>query len=327
MASLAEIRARLAAQETKKTGGGDNAVYAFWNAPEGSTSVVRFLPDADPNNVFFWVERQMIRLPFSGIAGDPSSKPLTVQVPCVEMWQGTSCPILTEVRTWFKDPGMEDMGRKYWKKRSYIYQGFVVENAVADDESPENPIRRFPVNPSIHKIISSSLMDPELEEIPTDYQHGLDFRITKTARGDYADYSTSKWSRKERALSQEEQAAIDTYGLFDLKDYLPNKPTDAELQLIFDMFESSVNGDPYDLDRFGSYYDPTSFSSNRDSRNKTAETPPKAKVTAPKAKAKEEAPVETPAEEVAEEDSGSQAKMNAQDILQKIRNRPKVNQD
>ena len=124
MASLAEIRAKLKAQETRgeRTGGGDNAIFPHWNIPEGSTAAVRFLPDGDPNNTFFWAERLMIRLPFNGVKGDMNSKPVVVQVPCVEMWNET-CPILTEVRTWFKDSSLEEMGRKYWKKRSYIFQG------------------------------------------------------------------------------------------------------------------------------------------------------------------------------------------------------------
>jgi hypothetical protein len=75
----------------------------------------------------------MIRLPFNGIKGEMDSKQVYVQVPCMEMWQET-CPVLTEVRTWFKDKALEEMGRKYWKKRSYIFQGFVRENPLADDK-------------------------------------------------------------------------------------------------------------------------------------------------------------------------------------------------
>jgi hypothetical protein len=52
MASLAEIRAKLLAQDTKtdrKTsqGGGDNTLFPHWNIPEGSSATIRFLPDAD----------------------------------------------------------------------------------------------------------------------------------------------------------------------------------------------------------------------------------------------------------------------------------------
>jgi hypothetical protein len=259
MASLAEIRARLQAQENKggNTGsstGGDNAIYAHWNMNEGDSATLRFLPDADTNNTFFWVERAMIRLPFNGVKGDMNSKNVQVQVPCVEMW-GDSCPILAEVRTWFKDASLEDMGRKYWKKRSYIMQGFVRDNPIADDSST-NPIRRFIMGPQLFNVIKAALMDPELEELPTDYQRGLDFRITKTSKGGYADYSTSNWARKESALTAEEAEAIETHGLHNLTDFLPKRPGEEELRVMKEMFEASVNGEQYDPDRWGAYFRP-----------------------------------------------------------------------
>ena len=83
MASLAEIRARLAAAESNKGGqsqGGDNAIYPHWNMPEGSSANLRFLPDGNSKNTFFWVERAMIRLPFNGIKGESESKMTYVQV-------------------------------------------------------------------------------------------------------------------------------------------------------------------------------------------------------------------------------------------------------
>ena len=260
MASLAEIRARLAASEGNKQGGnqstgGDNSIYPHWNMEEGASATLRFLPDANPKNTFFWQERAMIRLPFNGIKGEMDSKQVMVQVPCVEMWQ-EACPILAEVRTWFKDKSLEEMGRKYWKKRSYIFQGFVRENPLSDDKQPENPIRRFIIGPQIFATIKGALMDPELEELPTDYLRGLDFRITKTSKGGFADYSTSKWARKESALTEAEQAAIEAHGLFDLSTFLPKKPTDVELKVIKEMFEASVDGQPYDTERWGQYYRP-----------------------------------------------------------------------
>ena len=258
MASLAEIRARLAASENKQGGqstGGDNSIYPHWNMEEGQSATLRFLPDANSKNTFFWVERAMIRLPFNGIKGEMESKQVQVQVPCMEMWQET-CPVLTEVRGWFKDKSLEEMGRKYWKKRSYIFQGFVRENPLADDKTPENPIRRFIIGPQIFSIIKSALMDPELEELPTDMQRGLDFRITKTSKGGYADYNTSKWARKESALTAEEQAAVEKYGLFDLSTFLPKKPTEAEVKVIKEMFEASVDGQSYDPERWGQYFRP-----------------------------------------------------------------------
>lgn len=260
MASLSEIRARLAAQENKNQNNGprtqsDNAIYAHWNISEGATATVRFLPDGNSDNPYFWVERQIIKLPFNGIKGQPDAKQVIVQVPCVEMY-GDNCPVLAEVRPWYKDDTLKDLANKYWKKRSYLYQGFVRANPLGDDQTPTNPIRRFVISPQIQTVIKASLMDPELEELPTDYQRGLDFNIKKTSKGGYADYSTSNWARKESPLTEAEQAAIDAHGLFNLTDFLPKKPSEAELRIIKEMFEASVDGRPYDPDKWGAYYRP-----------------------------------------------------------------------
>lgn len=307
MASLAEIRAKLAQMETRSggnTGGGrDNAIYPHWNIPEGSTARVRFLPDGDAKNDFFWVERAMIRLPFAGIKGQVGSKPVTINVPCVEMWNET-CPILTEVRTWFKDKALEEMGRKYWKKRSYVFQGFVRDNPLAEDQTPENPIRRFVVSPSIYPLIIAALKDPDIEELPTDFDRGLDFSIAKTSKGQYADYSTSKWARKESALTQAERAAIDAYGLYNLSEFLPQKPNDEQLRVIKEMFEASVDGSTYDADRWGNYYKPAGMGGNADADDvstprATASAAPAARpVAAPVVDTDDSAPFETD-EEVA----------------------------
>jgi hypothetical protein len=263
MASLAEIRAKLQEMENRSSGGGgrDNAIYPHWDIPENSTARIRFLPDGDDKNMFFWQERAMIRLPFAGVKGQMNSKPVVVQVPCVEIWNET-CPILTEVRTWFKDKSLEDMGRKYWKKRSYIFQGFVRESSLSEDRLPENPIRRFVISPSIYPLITAVLKDTEVEELPTDYDRGLDFSITKTTKGQYADYATSKWARKESALTAVERAAIEAHGLYNLKDFLPKKPGDAELKIMKEMFEASVDGALYDESRWGQYFKPAGLGNN-----------------------------------------------------------------
>ena len=260
MATLAEIRAKLqqSSQQSSNSGGNDNQIFPHWNIAEGQTATVRFLPDGDTNNTFFWLERAMIRLPFAGIKGETNSKPVTVQVPCMEMW-GETCPVLTEVRPWFKasDKALEEMGRKYWKKKSYLFQGFVVDSKYQEDKTPENPIRRFIIGSQIFNIVKNALMDSEIEELPTDYVRGLDFKIVKTAKGGYADYSTSNWARRERALTAEEKAAIEQYGLFNLRDFLPKKPTEVEIKVIKEMFEASVDGEAYDPERWSSYFKPT----------------------------------------------------------------------
>jgi hypothetical protein len=226
------------------------------------------------------------------------------------------------------------MGRKYWKKKSYLFQGFVRENALADDQTPANPIRRFIISPQIFNLIKAALMDPELENLPTDYQGGLDFTITKTSKGGYADYSTSKWSRKESALTADEQAAIDSHGLYNLSEFLPKKPSDVELKVIKEMFEASVDGQAYDTERWGAYYRPRGVSAPAGSAA-PAQAPAGAALQAAPAPApvaeddipfEADAPVaEAPAAPTAPVTTPAAAgSQRAEDILAMIRNRQKT---
>jgi len=326
--SLAEIRAKLAEADNRGSSGstnGDGGIYPHWNIEEGSSAKVRFLPDKDTSNTFFWVERAMIRLPFPGIKGQSDSRPVQVQVPCMEMYgKDVPCPILAEVRTWFKDPSLEDMGRKYWKKKSYLFQGFVRDNPLKEDNTPENPIRRFIISPQIFNLIKSSLMDPELENMPTDYDQGLDFTITKTSKGGYADYSTSKWARRETALSAADREILERFGLFNLTDFLPKKPGDVELRVIKEMFEASVNGEEYDNARWGQYYKPAGLTVAQDNAPvvETAheEVKPAAPVKLSVVSDTEDDEYEATAPVVTPPKTSNQ---RAEDILAMIRNRQK----
>ena len=159
-----------------------------------------------------------------------------------------------------------------------------------------------------------------MEEMPTDYVKGVDFRITKTTKGGYADYSTSKWSRRERALDEAERAAIDTHGLHNLGDFRPKEPTEAEVKIIKELFEKSVEGEAYDLEQYGQYFRPAGMAYNAPQTPK-AEAP--AATTAPAsepapAPVTESAPAPQPAATTAP--AGDSAK-RAEDILKLIRSR------
>ena len=329
MATLAEIRAKLKEQETRtgsnSSSPGDNAIYPFWNMKEGESSTLRFLPDGNKENTFFWTERLMIKLPFAGVKGETDSRPVQVQVPCMEMY-GDTCGILNEVRGWFKDPSLEDMGRKYWKKRSYIFQGFVTDSPLSEDSTPENPIRRFIIGPQIFQIIKQALMDPDMEELPTDYTAGVDFRLNKTSKGGYADYSTSNWARRERPLSDVEMKAIEAHGLYNLSDFLPKKPGEVEVKVMQEMFEASVDGEAYDMDKFGQYFRPAGMAARTGDPNvatasgtATRQAAPAPTATPAPAPEAAPAPVAEPAPAVATEEAKSSN--DANDILAMIRAR------
>jgi hypothetical protein len=195
-----------------------------------------------------------------------------------------------------------------------------------EEDVPENPIRRFMISPQIFKLIKSSLMDPEMEELPTDYTQGLDLRIIKTSKGGFADYSTSNWSRKESALTEAESAAIETYKLSVLGDFLPKKPGDAELKIITEMFEASVDGEAYDPERWGQYYRPRGVDKPDASvtvSTSPTKTPVKVEVTGTveTVETVDEIPFETTP---VAENAASGSSNKADDILAQIRARQKA---
>jgi hypothetical protein len=249
----------------------------------------------------------------------------------MEMW-GETCPILTEVRPWFKDKSLEDMGRKYWKKKSYLFQGFVGDSKLQEDKTPENPIRRFIIGSQIFNIVKNALMDSEIEELPTDFVRGLDFKIAKTSKGGYADYSTSTWARRERALSEAENAAIKQHGLYNLSDFLPKKPTEVELKVMKEMFEASVDGEAFDMDRWGQYFKPAGMGGSGQATGSAPRATPAAVTPAASTSVDEddvpfETAAATPAKTVAVETSAPAASgdagSRAADIIAMIRNRQK----
>jgi hypothetical protein len=334
VASLAEIRKKLQEQENRSNnrgkGGGDNLTYPHWNLPDNESSTLRFVEDGDTNNDYFWKERLLINLQFSGVKGQDEGKPVTVKVPCIEMWSGKKCPILEEIRPWFNDTSMEELARKYWKKRSYIYQGFVVQSGFDEEDAPENKIRRFVINSQIHKSITSALMDPDFgDHMPTDVDDGTDYKVIKTKNGAWAQYTTSQWSRRSRSLDEQERDAIATHGLPELSGYLPKQPSSEELDIIMQMFESSVDGELYDVEKFGHYYRPwgvnapetTSRSDTQapaNSANVDKEVTKPASKTAHSVKAEPTPEPDTPEPDTS--DSGGQPS-SAQDILRTIRAR------
>jgi hypothetical protein len=222
------------------------------------------------------------------------------------------------------------MGRKYWKKRSYIFQGYVVDSPLQEDTTPENPIRRFIIGPQIFNIIKGALMDPDMENIPTDYVNGTDFRLSKTMKGQYADYSTSKWARKERSLDENELAAVDTNGLYDLKDFLPKKPSAEQVDMIYNMFQDSVNGELFDSAKYGEHFRPNGMSAPARVQATTPpaqSTTPVAPATAPAVETPAQvvetpAPVVAPVVETASANTPTtDSNASAEDILAMIRNR------
>jgi len=87
-------------------------------------------------------------------------------------------------------------------------------------------------------------------------------------------------------------AAVDTHGLFNLNDFLPKKPGDIELKVMQEMFEASVDGEAFDMDRWGQYFRPAGMAQRTGDPQKAAS--PQATATSQSAPVAEAAPVAAP---------------------------------
>lgn len=191
----------------KTSTGGDQSwklFYPFWKMPDDSVAIVRFLPDLDEDNSLgFLVENLQHELTINGERK---------KVPCLAM-HGESCPICELSRKYYDDKN-EEMGKKYYKKKSYIGQVIVVESPIEHDNNQLVKLIEF--GPKIFKQIQSAFQSGDLDEAPFEFKGGYNFRIKKTKSGQYADYGTSSFTPKQSDLDDD---LIEQMNLYSLKDY------------------------------------------------------------------------------------------------------------
>jgi hypothetical protein len=126
-------------------------------------------------------------------------------------------------------------------------------------------------------------------------------------------------------LTDVETAAVEANGLFDLSGFLPKKPTDVELKVMKEMFEASVDGEAYDMERWGQYFKPAGMSQATGDPNRPAAAAPRATPVAAPAADEDAAPWEEPAAvaPTTAPAASTESASRAQDILAMIRNRQK----
>lgn len=208
--SLAELAANFA-QKASGTGGGDQSwrlKFPFWKAPHDSTSTVRFLPDLDEDNPMgFLVENLTHELVING---------KRESVACLKMY-GEDCPICTLSAKYYdeKDPEHnKDLGKKYYRKKSYLGQVLVIDTPVEHDA--EQIVKLIDFGPAIFNQIQAAFKSGDLEEAPYELKGGYNFRIKKTKSGEYASYQTSGFAPKQTDVADD---IIEAITLYDLKNY------------------------------------------------------------------------------------------------------------
>lgn len=248
-------------QKTNEGGGGDQnwrAFFPFWKAEMDTVSVVRFLPDADEENPMgFLVENHSHELTVNG---------KREKVPCLKMY-GEECPVCQLSQKYYdeKSPDHnETLGKKYYRKKSYIGQVLVMETSIPHDQ--EQLVKLIDFGPAVFKAIQAAFQSGDLEEAPSELKGGYNFRIKKTKSGEYASYTTSSFAPKASDVGDD---VIEQLNLYDLKEYRTAK-------MSRDVLEAMLMADQTGA-QFGN-------------APKAAQEAPKAAAKAPEAPAEQSAP-------------------------------------
>lgn len=192
--------------------------YPFWKIEDDATATVRFLPDLDPDNPLqFLVENLQHELVVNG-----EKK----KVPCLTMW-GERCPIC-ELSKKYYDEENDELGKKYYKKKSYIGQCIVIESPIEHDQSQLVKLVEF--GPQIFKQIQAAFKSGDLEEAPQELKGGYNFRFRKTKTGSGQNsYTTSNFSPKQSDIDDELIAKLN---LMNLSDFRGKKPEVATVEAL-----------------------------------------------------------------------------------------------
>ena len=222
-------------KKTGSTGTGDQTwklFYPFWKMPDDSVAVVRFLPDLDEtNSLGFLVENLQHELVING---------QRKKVPCLEM-HGEDCPICSLSRRYY-DEKNDEMGKKYYRKKSYVGQVMVIESPFDHDQTQLVKLIEF--GPQVFKQIQAAFQSGDLESAPFELKGGYNFRFRKTKTGQGQNsYTTSNFAPKQTDLDDE---IISQLTLFNLIDYRGEKIDRAtvEAMLIADQTGSSLPSTP-----------------------------------------------------------------------------------
>lgn len=208
--SLAELTEQFKGKTSE--GGGGNATWKlffnFWKADMDTVSTVRFLPDLDEENPMgFLVENLAHELVING---------KREKVPCLKMY-GQECPICALSQDYYDEKSAnhnEALGKKYYRKKSYIGQVIVMETPIEHDQNQIVKLIEF--GPAVFKQIQAAFQSGDLEEAPFELKGGYNFRIKKTKSGEYASYTTSSFAPKQTDVGDD---IIEKMELFNLADY------------------------------------------------------------------------------------------------------------
>lgn len=272
MVNIAQMRQAMATKEQSTSvvrESTSSSVFSFKDLKAGDEIKIRFIEDKDEKNSFFWRENHRRTLMFDSVKlanGQIVNNRAYVSVPAFNLksndqnidnlpeeylFKSNEDAIQQAIKGfWVEgDKDSQALYSKFSKKTTYIFQGFVHTIGY------EPKLYRFVITKDLFPLIKSFLSDSEIEDAPCDIENGRDFILkvgekTAVIQGQnqkVKDYSTSKWSSKITPLTEAEREYLATTGAWNLSDFIKKKPSDAQQEIMMDMYHASYNGEPYDV--------------------------------------------------------------------------------
>lgn len=305
--SLSSLRAHVKKEKDDRQSGfiKDHALYPHWILPFGGTSLVRLLPDGNPEAETFWSIQKLIPMVFSDPEG---GTPLYFNAPCMEMYdRKRKCPVLAPVRALYalakklttegkptEAKIIEANATAHWIDFSFWYNTLVLKSGFVEQDLPDDlsPIRNLKITKQIQYVIEASLglaqekfdnngkpikaeapisdfaddelpcgtfdmvdvervvkgeVNPDEAEAVLERFKGYPLLLSKQKQGDHPDWRGSKFlTREAHELSDDDLAAIHKFGLPNLNDRLPKRPTDEQYELYVEMIKVSIEHGDWD---------------------------------------------------------------------------------
>ena len=277
MATLAELRARVNNAQKSQNNFDNSTIFSFSKLKAGDEVRIRFVPDGDPNNDFFWRVRSTRQIPFNSIKlanGTILNNRCRVSVPAFNLKKGdqnlsnlsadylyesTDDPIQQKIKGfWGDSQESKDLYYRYAKRDTYVYQGFIRTPGY------ETKLYRFIISKQVHELIYSFMSNSEINDIPSDPVHGRDFILRVNEKSApingvmtiVKDYSKSSWSYSESSLTDGELAWLSENNPWILSNFISKRPSADQEQVMLELYEASYNGEPYDVNRWLNIFKP-----------------------------------------------------------------------
>ena len=242
--TLAELTARWKRETEKQETDSNNTnalwkrKFDFWKADFDTTTVFRFLPDKNTDNL----DQFFVRSYYHELWVGGKKKVFA----CNKHMNGGKghCPLCELSAKYYDQKNPEHnpvLGKKYYRKLDYVSQGLILETPLEHDANLL--VKYITYSQAMHARILANLGTGDLDDMPWNMKDGYNYRITKTVKktdkGDVGDYSTSSFRPKMHSLDDELIEQV-TAELRDLRDYLPQTLSNEEIE---GLLLASMNND------------------------------------------------------------------------------------